>query len=84
MWAATHIPFVSSLVRARLVNDFKNLHAEFGDVVRIGPDEISFSNEAAWQDIYSHRPGQPDVVKDPVWYMGMPLLRIFSPMFCYD
>lgn len=30
------------------------LHKEFGDVVRISPDELSFMNPQAWRDIYGH------------------------------
>lgn len=55
----------------RLVKDQQRLHKQYGDVVRIGPNEISFAKEEAWQDIYNHRPGHLDVAKDETWYIGM-------------
>ncbi|RYP61837.1 hypothetical protein DL771_009987 [Monosporascus sp. 5C6A] len=31
------------------------LHAKYGPIVRIGPDELAFSDPQAWRDIYGHR-----------------------------
>ncbi|TGO70657.1 hypothetical protein BELL_0689g00010 [Botrytis elliptica] len=44
------------------------IHEEYGDVVRLAPNEISFTKEEAWSDIYVHRSGHVDPTKDPVWY----------------
>jgi len=33
------------------------LHDKYGDVVRVGPDELSFVNPDAWRDIYSQGRG---------------------------
>lgn len=46
------------------------IHERYGDVVRLAPDEISFTEEKAWNHIYVHRPGHADHTKDPVWYKG--------------
>jgi hypothetical protein len=35
----------------------KAFHNRYGDVVRIAPDELSFTDVRAWKDIYSNRPG---------------------------
>lgn len=35
------------------------LHAEYGVVVRVHPDELSFIGSSAWQDIYTARPQLP-------------------------
>ncbi|KAL8687603.1 MAG: hypothetical protein Q9218_006271 [Villophora microphyllina] len=59
----------------QIVKRLSALHAQYGDVIRIGPDQISFANEEAWQDIYTRRPGQKDIIKDKHWYIapnGMP------------
>ena len=39
------------------------LHAKYGEVVRISPDELSFITPSAWQDIYASRPQLPKVDK---------------------
>ncbi|KAF3009994.1 hypothetical protein E8E13_011362 [Curvularia kusanoi] len=33
------------------------LHAQYGEVVRVAPDELSFINPDAWRDIYGHGQG---------------------------
>jgi cytochrome P450 len=40
-----------------------NLHDEYGPVVRIAPDELSFIDAEAWKDIY----GNPKITKNRVW-----------------
>lgn len=32
-----------------------NLHKKYGSIVRIGPNELSYSEERAWTDIYGHQ-----------------------------
>lgn len=44
------------------------LHEQYGDVVRVAPDELSFINPDGWNQIYGHRPGKPEFQKDPVFY----------------
>ena len=33
----------------------ERLHEKYGEVVRIGPNELSFITETAWKDIYMYR-----------------------------
>jgi hypothetical protein len=33
----------------------EQLHTKYGEVVRTGPNRLSFVNEQAWKDIYMHR-----------------------------
>lgn len=40
------------------------LHLKYGPVVRIAPDELSFTEARAWKDIYGHRQGTPEFPKD--------------------
>ena len=56
--------------------DHAAIHQEYGPVVRVGPNELSFTTVKAWEDIYVHRTGHVDPTKDPVWYKGM-----FSSIF---
>ncbi|KAK2028334.1 cytochrome P450 3A19 [Colletotrichum zoysiae] len=48
---------IKSVSRHRLNNDIEQLHAKYGPVVRIGPNELSFATEEALKNI--HNPG-PD------------------------
>ena len=46
-----------------------DLHREYGEIVRVSPNELSFSSAGAWKDIYGHRKGdQAGLVKDPRFY----------------
>lgn len=44
------------------------LHKKYGKVVRFGPTHLSFSNSTAFKEIYGHRPGKPEMTKDPLFY----------------
>lgn len=47
----------------------KNLHAKYGPVVRISPNELAFSDPQAWKDIYGHRSnGEPELAKYELFY----------------
>lgn len=50
--------------------DIPALHKEYGDVVRISPNQISFVGDGQrWKDIYGFRKsGQPEAIKDPFFY----------------
>jgi cytochrome P450 len=41
------------------------LHLEYGAVVRIAPNELSFVEARAWKDIYGHHAGAAEFPKDP-------------------
>lgn len=50
-----------------LVQKVQVFHEKYGEMVRIGPNEISCINAQAWQDIYGgHKPGQ-NFGKNPIW-----------------
>jgi cytochrome P450 len=51
----------------------KELHDEYGDVVRIGPRILAYRSSQAWKDIYGHRKkGQKLFLKDPSLYTPTP------------
>lgn len=60
-----------------------DLHREYGPVVRIGPNELAFSDPQAWKDIYGHRaPGQEEFPKYMKFYKifdNMPSSLISAP-----
>lgn len=44
------------LVRGESLGDLRaELHREYGEIVRLAPNELHFSNPAAYNDIYNHR-----------------------------
>ncbi|KAJ5092718.1 cytochrome P450 monooxygenase [Penicillium angulare] len=55
--AMSRIPYCWKLLRGTMPYDVLDLHEEYGDVVRIAPDELAFSNSTAWKEIMGHRPG---------------------------
>lgn len=61
--AATPLPLVKHIIKGDMVPWVMRLHARYGEVVRITPDELSFISPSAWQDIYTTRPQLPKVSK---------------------
>lgn len=57
--AATPIPFILRLFNGRFVDWTLSLHSQYGGIVRIHPDELSFVLSEAWQDIFASRPSLP-------------------------
>ncbi|KAJ5272819.1 cytochrome P450 monooxygenase [Penicillium angulare] len=55
--AMSRIPYCWKLLRGTMPYDVLDLHKKYGDVVRIAPDELAFSNATAWKEIMGHRPG---------------------------
>lgn len=69
LWAMTRIPyhkaFVSGLAHKRILE----LHEQYGDIVRIAPDQLSYLTPDAWKEIMGHRKnGSGENGKDPLFY----------------
>ena len=58
-------------MRGQLDWSLKAFHEKYGEVVRFSPEELSFTTEQAWKDIYGHK-SQP-LVKDPLVYNSVKL-----------
>ncbi|KAK9440015.1 Cytochrome P450 CYP65BH1 [Metarhizium brunneum] len=69
-WAATYLPYIRGIFTCNLVQSFAEIHQKYGDVVRVGPNEISIASEEAWREIYGHRPGHKEALKDTTWYIA--------------
>jgi cytochrome P450 len=52
--AFTRLPHLLAITKGVLPSYVARLHEEYGDVVRISPDELSFIDPSAWKDIYGH------------------------------
>lgn len=47
----------------------KKLHETYGDVVRVGPNQVAFTDPGAWKETMGHRrTGQLENSRDPVFY----------------
>ncbi|TVY83635.1 Cytochrome P450 monooxygenase aclL [Lachnellula suecica] len=71
-WTATRFTYVHSLWGGNLAQDVQALHLQYGDVIRIAPDEISFGRADAWHDVYSNVKGHPALPKSRLWHSGAP------------
>ncbi|KAK0735932.1 cytochrome P450 [Schizothecium vesticola] len=78
LWAATRLPFLLSLMRGRITHDLAALHRRHGPIVRITPDEVSFTDPSAWSDILQPKPGGRHFTKHPSCPPGQePVIRAY-------
>ena len=66
----SRLPYIISLLGSGLLDDLTSIHEQYGDVVRLAPDEVSFATKEAWQEIYVYRPGYNQFAKSETWYKG--------------
>lgn len=62
-WAASRLPWCLHQYRGNLSQRLHELHKQYGPVVRIAPDEISYISADAWKTIYGQR--SVEMAKDP-------------------
>ena len=55
------------MIRGDLTHQTKDWHTKYGDIVRIAPDELSFTKDSAWRDIYAYRAGHQNFPKSYLW-----------------
>jgi cytochrome P450 len=68
LFAASRLLYIWHLLRGTLVDTTVDLHKRYGKVVRIAPDELSFSSGDAWKQIYGNQQGRPQRPKDKRFY----------------
>ncbi|TLD14701.1 hypothetical protein PspLS_11106 [Pyricularia sp. CBS 133598] len=69
LWAATRIPHACAIITGRSHHKFLELHHRYGDIVRVAPNEVSFTRPDAWKSIMGYpKHGQPENGKDPIAY----------------
>jgi cytochrome P450 len=67
--AASRIPQLYHTFKGDLLQWVAGLHAIYGDVVRVAPDELSYATGEAWKDIYGHAAaGKKVTEKDSRFY----------------
>ncbi|KAF6845032.1 cytochrome p-450 [Colletotrichum musicola] len=55
LWAVSRLPWNYVNMKGRITWRVRELHEQYGPVVRIAPDELSFTSGAAWKKIYGQR-----------------------------
>ncbi|KAK0805960.1 hypothetical protein LTR59_003778 [Friedmanniomyces endolithicus] len=68
LWKATRLRWVIALQKGYLHRDLLDLHNQYGPVVRIAPDELSYIDPQAWKDIYTTRPSHATIERGAVWF----------------
>ena len=69
--AASDIPLAFLQLRGTSHHVLAKAHHEYGSVIRIGPNTLSFIDPQAWNDIYGHRKGRMVLPKDPLFFNEM-------------
>ncbi|KAJ5643138.1 cytochrome P450 monooxygenase [Penicillium longicatenatum] len=64
----SRVPYCWKLLRGTLPYDVLRLHEKYGDVVRIGPDELAYSSATVWKDIMGHHPDVEEFAKFENFY----------------
>ncbi|KAI1143281.1 cytochrome P450 ClCP1 [Hypoxylon sp. FL0543] len=68
-WRISPYPRYIRQMKGDLPMYMTKLHAKYGPIVRISPNELSFSDPQAWKDIYGHRHnGEPELSKYDRFY----------------
>ncbi|KAK3368610.1 putative benzoate 4-monooxygenase cytochrome P450 [Podospora didyma] len=63
LWAATRLPWCWNQYWGNLNSRMVELHEQYGPVVRVAPDEVSYTSPTAWKTIYGQR--SVEMPKDP-------------------
>ncbi|PLB47616.1 benzoate 4-monooxygenase cytochrome P450 [Aspergillus steynii IBT 23096] len=70
LWAATRLPWCWYQFHGTLNQKLLALHEQYGQVVRVAPNELSFTTATAWKAIYG--PRSDEMPKDPVFSLLTP------------
>ncbi|ETS83962.1 hypothetical protein PFICI_05838 [Pestalotiopsis fici W106-1] len=66
LWASSALPAALNNVSGKPHIKLLDLHRQYGEVVRIGPNELAFAHADAWKEICGHlKHGQHEHGKDP-------------------
>ncbi|KAI2898598.1 hypothetical protein CBS11852_3532 [Aspergillus niger] len=70
--ASSRLPIFFLVLIGRSVNTLEKLHAKYGPVVRVAPDELSYTAASAWKDIYSSSAAWPLAIpRNMVFFRAM-------------
>lgn len=66
------------LSQGRLHDSIRKLHEQYGPIVRIAPDELSFNTNAAWNDIYCGGPWKKGLPKHEAYRNAQGMRSLFD------
>ncbi|KAL2128590.1 hypothetical protein VTI74DRAFT_8957 [Chaetomium olivicolor] len=73
LWAVSRLPWLASTVKGTIIHDLQSLHNQYGPVVRVAPNELSYITPAAAKPIYQSNPEFPkDPMHLPSFHNGTP------------
>ncbi|KAF4637596.1 hypothetical protein G7Y89_g479 [Cudoniella acicularis] len=79
--AISALPCAYYMAKGRLPFNNRLLHDKYGPVVRISPNELSFTSAQAWEDIYGFKTGgHAQLPKDPIHLGSVDPLNGFAPI----
>lgn len=70
-YAVSSLPVALAQLSGKYHLFTQKAHEKFGNVVRISPNELSFTSAAAWNDIYARRQGNPPLPRDKTFFNDM-------------
>ncbi|KAL4965829.1 cytochrome P450 [Aspergillus stella-maris] len=78
IWAAVRLMWAWSYTSGSNHSRIKRLHGQYGPVVRVAPDELSFIDARAWNDIYAKGPGNKGLERSKVLRNAQPVDVVFN------
>ncbi|KAI1493858.1 cytochrome P450 [Biscogniauxia mediterranea] len=73
LWAISKVPFAVLFVSGNAHKKVKELHDKYGDIVRVGPNHLSFLGPQAWRELIGHKKaGESENGKVPGFFSGGP------------
>lgn len=71
LWAGSPFFYSQSTLSGQYAQQLKDFHLQYGPVVRVAPDELSFTDSHAWTVIYAYNNGT-SFPKSPRWFRARP------------
>ena len=68
--AISRFPWIRDWLSGNLHRSVQEMHDAYGPIVRVAPDELSFIEASAWNDIYGIKSGK-SFIRDPKWYANL-------------
>lgn len=72
LWPASRLPFLYYLATGELPQKVHQLHLRYGPIVRVSPDQLSYTDDAAWKEVYGLRPGKIELPKQEMDKLMVP------------
>ncbi|KIW06434.1 uncharacterized protein PV09_02881 [Verruconis gallopava] len=64
LWATSELPRAVLRLKGTELWERLEAHKKYGKVVRISPNDLSWIDEGIWKDVFAHRQGHDEFMKD--------------------